>query len=206
MRARDVMTRDVITVRPGTTVKRAATLLAAHGFTALPVVEADQFVGIVSEADLVRDRFPVDPRYREIEPDELDRPRPAVPQLVGEVMSTPATGMGPGTDITVLARVMLSEHHRFVPIVDGGVLAGVVTRGDLVKVLARPDEEIAREVAHRLESYGGPGRWTVAVHDGEAIVRDEFDDATDRHIALVLAEAVPGVVRATVHSAPTGSA
>ncbi|TDP92845.1 CBS domain-containing protein [Labedaea rhizosphaerae] len=203
MRARDVMTRDVVSVHPATTVKQAAKLLADNGFTALPVVEGDQLVGIVSEADLVRDRFPVDPRYRY---ETVDAPNLPVPQLVREVMSAPATDMGPGTDVTVLARAMLDDKHRFMPIVDGGALVGVVTRRDLIKVLARPDEEIAREVTSKLESYGGPSRWTVAVHDGEAVVHDEFDDATDRHIALVLAEAVPGVVRATVHSAPVGPA
>jgi CBS domain-containing protein len=203
MRARDVMTRDVVGVHPATTVKQAAKLLADNGFTAMPVIEGDKFVGIVSEADLVRDRFPADPRYRY---EAQDAPNLPVARLVGEVMSTPAIGVGPGTDVTVLARTMLADQHRFMPIVDGGALIGVVTRRDLIKVLARPDEELAREVTSKLESYGGPGRWTVTVKDGEAVVRDEFDDATDRHIALVLAEAVPGVVRATVHSAPVGSA
>ena len=203
MRARDVMTREVISVTPATTVKQAAKLLADNGFTALPVVEADRLVGVVSEADLVRDRFPVDPRYRFEAEAAAKAP---VRQLVRDVMSTPGECPGPGTDVTVLARAMLADRHRFMPIVDGGVLVGVVTRRDLIKVLARPDAEIAREVTRRLESYGGPGRWTVTVTDGEATVRDEFDDATDRHIALVLAEAVPGVVRATVHSAATGAA
>jgi CBS domain-containing protein len=203
------MTRDVVSAHPATTVKQAAKLLADNGFTALPVLEDDQLVGIVSEADVVRDRFPVDPRYRFETVEVLDESgvqETLVAQLVREVMSTPAVGMSPGTDVTVLARAMLDDKHRFMPIVDGGTLVGVVTRRDLIKVLARPDEDIAREVTHRLESYGGPGRWTVAVHDGEATVRDEFDDAADRHVALVLAEAVPGVVCATVHSAPTGPA
>jgi len=148
------------------------------------------------------------PRYRyeaaqvPDQPGVLD-PHP-LPQVVRDVMSAPVTVMGPSTDVTVLARAMLAGRHRFVPIVDGDALVGVVTRRDLVKVLARPDDEIARDVTRRLETYGGPGRWTVVVHDGEATVRDEFDDATDRHVALVLAEAVPGVVRASVHSASVG--
>src|SRR5438270_6785063 len=70
MRARDVMTSPAITVTPGTTVKEAATLLAVNGFTALPVLDDDdRLIGIVTEADLVRDRFPYDPRYRHLHPD-----------------------------------------------------------------------------------------------------------------------------------------
>ncbi len=63
MRARDIMSTPVTTVRPGTTVKEAAALLATNGFTALPVVDdGDRIIGIVTEADLVRDRVPRDPR------------------------------------------------------------------------------------------------------------------------------------------------
>ena len=63
MRAKDLMTYPVITVRPETPAKEAARLLASHGFTALPVVDVDDIVvGIVSEADLIRGRVLPDPR------------------------------------------------------------------------------------------------------------------------------------------------
>ncbi|WP_291412894.1 CBS domain-containing protein [Actinophytocola sp.] len=59
MRARDIMSSPVITVRPDTTIKAAAGLLATHGFTALPVVaDDDRLIGIVTEADLVTTRGP----------------------------------------------------------------------------------------------------------------------------------------------------
>ena len=64
MRARDIMSSPVVTVTPDMTVKYAANLLSAHGFTALPVLDDDgRLVGVVTEADLVRDRFPRDARY-----------------------------------------------------------------------------------------------------------------------------------------------
>ncbi|MGY6651549.1 CBS domain-containing protein [Amycolatopsis sp. TRM77291] len=63
MRARDLMSAPVVTVTPGTTAKHAAELLAERGFTALPVVdEDDRLIGIVTEADLIRNRFPHDVR------------------------------------------------------------------------------------------------------------------------------------------------
>jgi len=55
MRARDLMTRDVVTVPPDTPVPALARLLAERGVSSAPVVEADgRLVGIVTEADLLR--------------------------------------------------------------------------------------------------------------------------------------------------------
>lgn len=195
MRARDIMTTPVTTVRAETRVKEAAAVLAANGFTALPVVDGgDRLVGIVTEADLVRDRVPRDPRA-------LCHPGAVAPTVatttVGEVMTTPAIAMGPGTDVAVLAKALLDAGHRSMPIVDGSLLVGIVTRRDIVRVIARDDHVIAEDVRHRLEIYGGDRQWRVEVRDGMVSIGDLFDDETDRHVATVLAEAVPGVVRAT---------
>ena len=55
MQARDVMTRQVVTVGPETSVGYAAEVMAGHGFPALPVVDdEDRLVGIVSRRDLLR--------------------------------------------------------------------------------------------------------------------------------------------------------
>lgn len=80
----------------------------------------------------------------------------------------------------------------------GRVLLGIVTRRDLVRTLARDDEVIATAVRRRLAGYGGDDRWTVRVRDGEVAIRDRLDDPTDRHVAVVLAQSVPGVVAARV--------
>jgi CBS-domain-containing membrane protein len=195
MRVRDIMTSPVITVRPETGIKQAAGLLASHGFTALPVVDdEDRLVGIVTEADLVRDRIPPDPRAH-IRPGY--RPATgAVSATVGEVMTSPVVAMGPGTDVAELAAALLDARQRSMPIVDGSRVVGIVTRRDIVATVARDDATVANDVRHRLELYGGPNRWRVAVHDGVVSIGDQFDDEADRHVATVLAEAVPGVVRA----------
>jgi CBS domain-containing protein len=200
MRARDIMTAPVITVRPETTIKAAAALLAEHGFTALPVLdEDDRLIGIVTEADLVRDRVPRDPRAV-IHPGGAPSAGP-VTTTVGEVMTTPAIAMGPGTDVAVLAKALLAAGNRSMPIVEGATLVGILTRRDIVRAIARDDDTIAADVRHRLEIYGNDRRWQVEVHDGVVSIADQFDDETDRHIATVLAEAVPGVVRATAFAA-----
>lgn len=195
MRAKDIMTSPVVTVRAATTVQEAAALLTARGFTALPVVDdEEELIGIVTEADLVRDRFPRDPRSL-IHGAPGEEVVPTV-DTVGEVMSTPAVGMGPTTDIADLTTALLDARQRSMPIVDGSRLVGIVTRRDLVRVVGRDDATIARDVRHKLEVYGGPDRWDVQVHHGVVTIGDAYDDDTDRHVATVLAEAVPGVVRA----------
>jgi CBS domain-containing protein len=204
MRARDIMSTPVTAVRPRTPIKEAAALLAGNGFTALPVVDdADALIGIVTEADLVRDRVPRDPRSL-CHPGGADEEVRPVTTTVGEVMSTPVVAMGAGTDVAVLAKALLDAGQRSMPIVDGSRLVGIVTRRDIVRVIARDDTTIAADVRHRLEVYGGNRRWRVAVHDGIVTIGDQFDDATDRHVATVLAEAVPGVVRATAFAARDG--
>lgn len=190
MRAQDIMSAPVVTVTPETSAKHAAELLAANGFTALPVVDDDdRLIGMVTEADLIGDRFPRDPRYR-------NGTQPVAGNQVGDVMSTPATGMGPGCDLVELTRALLDSRIRAMPIVDGSRVVGIVTRGDIVRTFARDDTEIAADVRHHLSIYGGPDRWQVQVHDGVASIVDAFDSETDRHVATVLAEAVPGVVTA----------
>jgi len=191
MRAQDIMSRPVTTVTPATSAKDAARLLSSHGFTALPVVDDDErLVGIVTEADLVADRLPRDPRTHG------NAPARSPGATVGAVMTSPVTALAPGTDLATVCRVLLDARIRAVPIVGDGQLAGIVTRGDIVKVFARSDAEIARDVRRRLSTYGGPDRWHVEVHDGVVRIDDEFDNDTDRHVATVLAEAVPGVVTA----------
>ena len=115
---------------------------------------------------------------------------------VAEVMSTPVTAMGSGTDVAELASALLDARQRSMPIVDGSRVVGIVTRRDIVATVAREDATIADDVRHRLELYGGPDRWHVECHEGVVTIGDRFDDEADRHVVTVLAEAVPGVVRA----------
>ncbi|MFD2419904.1 CBS domain-containing protein [Amycolatopsis pigmentata] len=194
MRAQDIMSTPVVTVGPEAPAKQAAALLSAHGFTALPVVdEDDRLIGIVTEADLIADRVPPDIRFR-----AADTTARRGGETVADVMTSPCTGMAPGTDVALLARTLLEDRIRVMPIVEGSRVIGVVTRGDIVRTFARQDSEIAAEVRRHLAIYGGPDRWKVEVHDGKVRIVDAFDDETDRHVATLLAEAVPGVVSAQV--------
>ncbi|MDI5975908.1 CBS domain-containing protein [Amycolatopsis magusensis] len=192
MRARELMSSPVLAVRPETTAKEAAGLLAEHRFTALPVVDDDdRLIGIVTEADLIRDRVPRDTRYQHRDP-----ARPVPDSAVGSLMTSPAVAMGTGADVADLCRALLDDRIRAMPIVDGAAVVGIVTRGDVVRALARSDHDIAADVRHHLEIYGGGGRWKVEVRDGKVRITDAYDSETDRHVATLLAKSVPGVIDA----------
>jgi CBS domain-containing protein len=194
MRVREIMTKSVLTAQPGVPVGKAAELLAYRGFSAMPVVDENgDLIGIVSEADLIRNRFP-----GAFAGDESVAPERRPAKTVGEVMTSPVTGVSHDADVSELAKLMVDDKRRCVPIVDGRRLVGVVTRRDMLRMLSRSDSDVATDVRRHLQVLGGQARWTVQVVDGDATIRDEFDEASDRHVAQVLAEAVPGVLRATV--------
>ena len=185
------MTADVIVVRPDTLARDAAHLLAERGFTALPVVdELGVLVGLVSETELLRHRLPQDPR--KLVHGEPPKARTAPADLVGQVMTTPVT-VTPNTDLAEVADLMLEHDVRSVPVVHEGHLAGIVTRRDMLRSISREDWIIEAEIRHRLDMIGSTYRWTVAVSDGKVSIEDKMNDATDRHVAEVLARAVAGV-------------
>lgn len=199
MRVSDIMTRSVVTTTPRTPVKDAVVVLAGHGVTLLPVVETDdRLVGVLTEADVVRGRIPPDPRRSAWHGSQAGPPPPAT---VGDVMSSPPLTAHPRTDAAELATMMTDRGLRSVPVVDQERLVGIITRRDLVHIIARDDALIAADVRRRLQCYGGPDRWTVHADHGAVTITDQYDNPTDHHVALVLAQAVPGVAHAkVVHS------
>jgi CBS domain-containing protein len=203
MQARQIMTSPVLTVRPDTTVREAATLLLENRITAAPVLDAGgDLIGIVSESDLVVDRFSHDPRSQ-LRPVENEPPGP---QTVGEVMTTPVIALGPSADAADLATTMLDADVRSVPIVEGATVIGIVSRRDLLRTLVRDDDAIRAEIVGRIADYRDPdGSWDVQVTDGAVLLVGDLDD--DGRAAVALARTVPGVgsVRLATHRTPVRS-
>lgn len=206
MRTRDVMTTDVVVVGPDTLARDAAQLLAERGFTALPVVDASgALVGVVSEAELLRDRLPQDPRWLvHGEPVEARR---APADVVAQVLTRPLVTVDPNTDLAEVAGLMLKHGVRSVPVVHEGHLAGIVTRRDMLRSITRADWVIEAEIRNRLGMVGGAQRWQVMVNGGKVSIVDKGNSATERHVAEVLVRAVAGVtdVEFTAQPVPTWS-
>jgi CBS domain-containing protein len=127
MKARDVMSSPVVFLRPRVPADVAAALLVAHGFTAAPVVDEDGLVvGIATEADLVRGRFVPDGWTVD------ERPEPTV----AEVMTHAPICMRPEDDLADVVSTMFDVGIRSIPIVDDGRMVGIVSRRDVLRVVA----------------------------------------------------------------------
>ena len=176
MRARDVMSRPVVSVDTGATVLDAVTALTEHGFAAVPVVDdGDRVVGIFSESDGLRAGH-----------------RRATP--VTEVMTHPVEVTTPDADVAVIAERMLTGHLRSMPVVEEGLLVGMVARRDLLRTMVCTDDVVVANVRGLLDRYAGSRRhWDVVVTDGHVTVSGEFADVAERSLVGALARTVGGV-------------
>jgi CBS domain-containing protein len=191
MRVRDVMSSPVVTVAPDTHLKEVADLLVRHEVSAVPVVEDGALVGIVSEADLVPLELAPDPRAH-LAP--VREPPPGVPRVVAEVMTREVVALPEGADAAEAGRLMLERRIKSIPVVQGRRVVGIVARRDLLKVLARGDEEIAGDLRTLLEEeLGPPSPYRVTVRDGVVELAGP-PDPTVRRLATLLVRGVPGVV------------
>jgi CBS domain-containing protein len=200
MRARDIMMAPVVTVRPETRLKDAAAILVERGISGMPVVdETGTLVGIVSEADLVPLESAPDPRAQV-------RPRPwrryRVPRCVEEVMIREVVWVPPDVDASQVARLMLERRIKRIPVVEGERVVGIITRRDLLRVLARTDEEIAEQLERVLgEEAPTLGRWEASVSDG-VVTLSGPPDPGGRRLVEILARSIPGVLEVELADEP----
>lgn len=195
MLVRDVMSTDVVTVSRTATVKAALVLLARHHITSMPVLDRDgRICGVVSEADLVRDLVPVDPRAHELPVDDEWRDRP---RTVGEVMTTHVLSVQRDTDVAAVVELVTDTAVKSVPVLDDEQrVVGVLSRSDLVRVLARADVDLEREVDALLTAVGLDD-WTAEVSDGVVDLSGP-PGSTHEGLAHLVASTVPGVVEVHV--------
>ena len=192
MLVREVMSNESITVPLGTTVKAALATLASAGITSLPVVSSGgKLRGIVSEADLIRDAVGPDARRHEIPRGEQSVDHPS---CVDEVMTRYVVAVGPDTDLAEAVEVMTSTAVKSLPVIDrNGRVLGVVSRSDVVRMLARADHDLERDVEGALAA-AGLRDWLVEVTDGAVQLVAPSRGRDDRGLARVVAGTVAGVM------------
>jgi CBS domain-containing protein len=144
----DIMRRDVPVVAPTDSIAVVARLMADNGLPGLPVVDDDELVGIVTEADIVSREADVAvptvvPFFDAIVVADAGRPfdddlRRVLAVTAGDLMTSPVYNIRASASLTELATLMLERRVNPVPVVDDDdlTLVGIVSRADLVRIVA----------------------------------------------------------------------
>ncbi|HYZ42823.1 MAG TPA: CBS domain-containing protein [Stellaceae bacterium] len=226
MRATDVMTTDVITVDPDTTVKALARLLAERGISGVPVVDSGgRLVGIVSEGDLLhRAEIGTARRHRErrrswwLDHFASDLARDYIKshgRTVNDIMTRDVVTITEDTDLREVAELLEAKRIKRVPVTRDGKVIGIISRANLVRALgatkgATPaGENDDRTIRARLLAELGREEWAT-VWPEDIIVRDgvvhfwlSSDEPEEKKQALrVAAETIPGVRGVEEHVVP----
>ncbi|MFE9171332.1 CBS domain-containing protein [Streptomyces kebangsaanensis] len=196
----DVMTHTVVSVGREAPFKTIVELMGQWKVSALPVLEGEgRVVGVVSEADLLPKE-----EFRDSDPDRFTQLRrlPDLAKAGGitaeDLMTAPAVTVRADATLAEAARRMALHRVKRLPVVDDkGLLEGMVSRGDLLKVFLRPDDDIAEEVGREIVSYlfrAPSGPVHVEVRDGVVTLTGHIRDTSLVPVAARLVRAVEGVV------------
>jgi CBS domain-containing protein len=188
-------------VQPTASYREVVDLLISRRFSAVPVVDEYQHVtGVISEADLLRKiEYAGDeaPRLFEGRRRRGERAK-AYASTAADLMSTPPVVVLSGTTIASAARLIDRENVKRLPVVDDrGRLVGLVSRGDLLKVHLRPDDQIHAGVSRDVLDVllpGGSDRVDITVVTGVVTLTGPIERRSTASMALRLTRQVPGVV------------
>jgi CBS domain-containing protein len=196
----DVMSAAVVSAYLAAPFKEIAGALDRNGINSVPVIdECHRVLGVVTASDLlarVGHVRPVPRGHRFTNRSETYRKEHAT--TAKDLMTSPAITASPSTSIAEAARMLARYRVRGLPVVDrAGVLVGMVSRGDLIKLFLRSDEEIANDVLRdvvRDEAVPKHSGVRVTVEEGVVTLAGRVDTAiTARGLAYEAAR-VPGVV------------
>jgi CBS domain-containing protein len=212
VKVEDVMTREVASVKEHTPFKDIAETLIDRGVSAVPVVdEAGHVLGVVSEADLLHKEEFREQYYREgyrpplkarlrhrLSRDGGHTEEKARGHTAAELMTAPAVTVPRHYSVVHASRLMENHGVKRLPVVDrDGVLTGVISRGDLLKVFVRSDHEIARQIrAEVLDKalWVETSRALVSVTDGVVTLHGRMTRRSDAAIAARMVQRINGVV------------
>ncbi len=155
LKVREVMSKPVLTVTPDTLVRDAALLLAEKDISGVPVVDAGKVVGIFSEADILKSikttkkdlrlvfpsvsslgiAFQEEVTQREI----LEAYNEIGDMHVKDVMSKEVVIIEPDTPLNEAIVKMVRKGISRLPVVDKNELVGIISRGDVIRGLAKEE-------------------------------------------------------------------
>lgn len=211
MQAIDIMTPCVITAAPDAPIGELIGLMLSHNVSAIPIMAGETLVGIVSEGDLIR-RAELGSERRPSHWLELISTSAHLAadyvhthgRHAEEVMTRKVVTVTDSTPIADIAALMEKYRIKRVPVLRDGKLMGIVSRANLLRVLAcriaqsatvedrRIREAILAEL--RGQPWGGsPGEGNVIVQDGVVHLWGYVDSDAERKARIVAAETTAGV-------------
>ncbi len=228
MRAMDVMTTNVITVSPDTSVQEVAKILSERNISGVPVVDAqNRLVGIVSEGDLLhRVETGTDRRtgrrrswWLDTVGSDEELARAYVKshgRTAKDVMTSEVTSVSETTELADIANLLETRRIKRVPVVRDGKLVGIVSRANLVRALAAAgsrlsadtatdDRTIRQKLLAELQGQEWVHAWAadIIVRDGVVHIWVSDDRPEEERQALrVAAENIPGVRGVEEHIVP----
>ncbi len=146
MKVADIMTRDVVTVTPETTLRELAEILSLRRINGVPVVDKDnKVIGVVCESDLVNQDKPLHiPTFFFILDSFIPLENPwrmekeikrITATKVGEICTSPAVTVTSDTDVSEVARLMGEGKLYTIPVVDGDKLVGILGKADVIRAV-----------------------------------------------------------------------
>ena len=145
MKAREIMTHDVVTLGPDAPIQQIARLFRRLGITGAPVVDGDVIIGIVTEIDLIaRHARPLMPLYLPLLGAKIPlgghrEHRETLRRILGtcarDIMTVPVKTVDAGADLEEVATLMVESRANPVPVLEDGRLVGIIGHSDLLQHL-----------------------------------------------------------------------
>ena len=217
MQVKDVMTRNVVSVRANEPIVRAARVMLQNRISGLPVIDADgDLVGIVTEGDFLR-RSELGtqrrrPRWLEfiVGPGRLAEEYVSQSgKKVEEIMTPDPVTATLDDSLEDVVELMERHHVKRLPVMQSGRMVGIVSRANLMHALASLARDAAAPVGDdskirdNITAAIGNEKWAprvnVVVKNGVAELWGVITDERERQALIVATENVPGVERVHDH-------
>lgn len=212
MHAADIMTPDVVCATPDTPLSELIRLMLERDISAVPIVEGDKLVGIVSESDLMR-RAETGTELRRshwlewiTSSDQLASEYMKTHGVkAGEVMTREVITVDADTPLPDIVKLLESRGLKRVPVLRDGKLVGIISRRNLLQALASrmqtpvvnaADRTIRDAFYSQLAEQpwtDGSGAINAVVTDGVVHLWGYAPKGVRRQAVVVLAESIPGV-------------